>query len=101
MNWDYYESVDRFQRILDAHGITEALKENGAKEGDLVMIGAGLTDCGALLRLFFSQIQHIVPPPLPGEWDFTYNDRRNQWLTELGVDDIKPRRRYSMSDGDP
>ena len=40
MNWDYYESVDRFQRILDAHGITEALKENGAKEGDLVMIGA-------------------------------------------------------------
>ena len=38
MNWDYYESVDRFQRILDAHGITEALKENGAKEGDLVSI---------------------------------------------------------------
>ena len=33
-----------------------------------------------------------------GEWDFTYNDRKNQWLTELGVDDIKPRRRYSMSD---
>jgi Obg family GTPase CgtA-like protein len=40
MNWDYYESVDRFQRILDASGITESLKENGAKEGDLVMIGA-------------------------------------------------------------
>lgn len=43
----------------------------------------------------------FAPPLLPGEWDFTYNDRRNQWLTELGVDDIKPRRRYSMSDGDP
>lgn len=40
MNWDYYESVDRFQRILDASGITAALKENNAKEGDLVMIGA-------------------------------------------------------------
>ena len=39
MNWDYYESVDRFQRILDAQGISEALKEQGAKEGDLVMIG--------------------------------------------------------------
>jgi Obg family GTPase CgtA-like protein len=38
-NWDYYESVMRFQRILDAHGISEALKEVGAKEGDLVMIG--------------------------------------------------------------
>ena len=39
MNWDYYESVDRSQRILDAQGISESLKENGAKEGDLVMIG--------------------------------------------------------------
>jgi GTP-binding protein len=39
MNWDYYESVLRFQRILDAQGISEALKECGAKEGDLVMIG--------------------------------------------------------------
>ena len=39
MNWDYYESVDRFQRILDAQGISATLKENGAKEGDLVMIG--------------------------------------------------------------
>lgn len=39
MNWDYYESVQRFHRILDAQGISEALKEEGAQEGDLVMIG--------------------------------------------------------------
>ena len=71
MNWDYYESVDRFQRILDAHGISESLKENGAKEGDLVMIG---------------------------DWDFTYYDRRNQWLTELGIDDIKPKFRSPKYD---
>jgi len=100
MNWDYYESVDRFQRILDAHGITEALKENGAKEGDLVMIGACVT-CVVHFFVFFHKYNQFVPHPLSGEWDFTYNDRRNQWLTELGVDDIKPRRRYSMSDGDP
>ena len=39
MNWDYYESVQRFHRILDAQGISEALKDEGAQEGDLVMIG--------------------------------------------------------------
>jgi hypothetical protein len=37
MNWDYYESVQRFHRILDAQGISEALKDEGAQEGDLVI----------------------------------------------------------------
>jgi len=32
-NWDYYEAIDRFQRVLDAMGINEALKRKGAKEG--------------------------------------------------------------------
>lgn len=68
MNWDYYESVQRFHRILDAQGISEALKDEGAMEGDLVMIG---------------------------EWDFTYNDRKNRWLSELGMEDVKPRKRRS------
>eukprot|EP00596_Hydrurales_sp_CCMP1899_P000561 CAMPEP_0119039956 /NCGR_PEP_ID=MMETSP1177-20130426/9734_1 /TAXON_ID=2985 /ORGANISM="Ochromonas sp, Strain CCMP1899" /LENGTH=558 /DNA_ID=CAMNT_0007004517 /DNA_START=218 /DNA_END=1894 /DNA_ORIENTATION=- len=68
MNWDYYESVQRFHRILDAQGISEALKDEGAVEGDLVMIG---------------------------EWDFTYNDRKNRWLSELGLEDVKPRQRRS------
>jgi GTP-binding protein len=36
-NWDYYEAVQRFQRILEAEGINDALKEAGAREGDLVM----------------------------------------------------------------
>jgi Obg family GTPase CgtA-like protein len=39
MNWDYSESLQRFHRILSAMGINEALKSQGAKEGDLVMIG--------------------------------------------------------------
>ena len=66
MNWDYYESVDRFQRILDAHGITEALKENGAKEGDLVMIGACVT-CVVHFFVFFvlQKIQPILFLPHP------------------------------------
>jgi len=38
-NWDYYEAAQRFQRILEAQGISEALKQAGAREGDLVMIG--------------------------------------------------------------
>lgn len=32
-NWDYYEAVERFQRILDATGINKTLKKRGAKEG--------------------------------------------------------------------
>jgi GTP-binding protein len=37
--WDNYESIRRFQRILQALGITEALREKGIEEGDVVYIG--------------------------------------------------------------
>ena len=37
--WDNYESIRRFQRILYALGITEALREKGVDEGDSVAIG--------------------------------------------------------------
>ena len=32
---------------------------------------------------------------LSGEWDFVYNDRKNRWLSELGMEDVKPRKRRS------
>ena len=32
---------------------------------------------------------------LSGEWDFVYNDRKNRWLCELGLEDVKPRKRRS------
>lgn len=38
-NWDYYEAAMRFQRILRALGITDALREAGVEEGDTVQIG--------------------------------------------------------------
>jgi GTP-binding protein len=38
-NWNYYEASMRFQRILRALGITEALREAGIQEGDTVRIG--------------------------------------------------------------
>ncbi len=38
-NWDYYEAAMRFQRILRALGITDALLEAGVVEGDTVQIG--------------------------------------------------------------
>jgi len=38
-NWDYYEAALRFQRILEAMGITQALEEAGVQEGDTVAIG--------------------------------------------------------------
>ncbi len=38
-NWDYYEAVIRFQRILEAMGISQALEDAGVKDGDIVRIG--------------------------------------------------------------
>lgn len=38
-NWNYYEAAMRFQRILKALGITEALGTAGIKDGDTVRIG--------------------------------------------------------------
>jgi GTP-binding protein len=38
-NWDYYEAAMRFQRILRAMGVADALREAGVKEGDTVQIG--------------------------------------------------------------
>ena len=56
---------------MDAQGISKALKENGAIDGDLVMIG---------------------------EWDFTYYERRNAWIQDLGLEDMNPRKRASAFD---
>jgi GTP-binding protein len=37
--WELDEAVERFQRILEAMGIYEAMKQAGVKQGDLVRIG--------------------------------------------------------------
>lgn len=37
--WQYYDAVMRFQRILEALGITEALRAKGVQAGDTVQIG--------------------------------------------------------------
>jgi GTP-binding protein len=38
-NWDYYEAAMRFQRILRALGISDALREAGVEDGHTVRIG--------------------------------------------------------------
>ena len=38
-NWGQYEAAARFQRVLEAMGITMALREAGVEEGDTVYIG--------------------------------------------------------------
>jgi len=38
-NWEYYEAALRFQRILSAIGITDALRAAGVVDGDTVRIG--------------------------------------------------------------
>ena len=37
--WDNFESIRRFQRILQALGITDSLREGGVDEGDIIQIG--------------------------------------------------------------
>jgi GTP-binding protein len=37
--WEYYDAVMRFQRILEALDITEALRRQGVQPGDTVRIG--------------------------------------------------------------
>jgi GTP-binding protein len=37
--WEHYQSVRRFQRILETLGIDRALREAGVQEGDTVFIG--------------------------------------------------------------
>jgi GTP-binding protein len=38
-NWEYDEAVMRFQRILEAMGISAALEKAGVEEGDTVRVG--------------------------------------------------------------
>eukprot|EP00897_Mesotaenium_endlicherianum_P009653 jgi/Mesen1/8716/ME000052S08144 len=38
-NWEYFEAVKRFQGVLDASGVTQALRSEGIRENDLVVIG--------------------------------------------------------------
>lgn len=38
-NWDYYEAVKRFQRVLEVSGVNDALKAAGTKAGDTVALG--------------------------------------------------------------
>jgi GTP-binding protein len=37
--WEYDEAAVRFQRIMEAMGIAEALIEAGVRQGDTVLIG--------------------------------------------------------------
>ncbi|MCZ7553202.1 MAG: Obg family GTPase CgtA [Anaerolineales bacterium] len=37
--WEHYQSIRRFQRILEALGIDRALRQAGVQEGDTVYVG--------------------------------------------------------------
>mmetsp|Transcript_36294 Transcript_36294/g.90113 ORF Transcript_36294/g.90113 Transcript_36294/m.90113 type:complete len:193 (+) Transcript_36294:457-1035(+) len=46
-NWDYYEARVRFQKTLNAIGITAALKAKGARDGDTVEVNGMQFDYSA------------------------------------------------------
>eukprot|EP01018_Ginkgo_biloba_P017792 Gb_36197 [translate_table: standard] len=38
-NWEYFESIRRFQHVLEACGVDKSLRKRGVKEGDTVIVG--------------------------------------------------------------
>lgn len=83
-NWDYYEASQRFVRIIEAQGISDALEAKGAQQGDLIMIGEHT-------HAYIMSCMHIVLPfahasVITGDYDFDFWDRKNRWVSELGVD---------------
>eukprot|EP00898_Chlorokybus_atmophyticus_P006027 jgi/Chlat1/6425/Chrsp45S05944 len=38
-NWEYYEAAKRFQKVLEASGISTALRRAGVREKDIIVIG--------------------------------------------------------------
>ncbi len=39
----YFEAVRRFQHVLQASGVNQALREQGVREGDTVVVGQVLS----------------------------------------------------------
>ena len=38
-NFNFYEAIQRFQRILDGMGVLDALRDAGVEAGDTVVLG--------------------------------------------------------------
>jgi Obg family GTPase CgtA-like protein len=55
-NWEYYEAVKRFQKVLDAAGVNQELKRRGVREGDTVVLGE--VSRLVLSKLPFCSVQH-------------------------------------------
>jgi len=89
-NWDYYEAVERFERILVATGISKTLKKRGAKEGR-DRSGDGCTSVGgdhivaaaALLTPNYTS-HHLETPPgdliMIGDQDFDFSSSNNVYV---------------------
>ena len=43
-NWDYYEAVKRFQRVLEVSGVNDVLRAAGVSPGDTVALGDAGTE---------------------------------------------------------
>lgn len=90
-NWNYYESVRRFQRILEARGISRALRAAGATQGmnmrrfpvwSIELTTVNVVTQGDLVMV--------------GDWDFNYWEPKNRWIAELGLEEVNPRLRPGL-----
>ena len=90
-NWNYYESVRRFQRILEARGISKALRAAGATQGTN-------RRRWAVWSIDLTTVNVVTQGDLVmvGDWDFYYWEPKNRWIAELGLEEVNPRLRPGL-----
>ena len=74
-NWDYGEAQERFQRIMQALGVSKKLKEQGARNGDTIMVAD-------VDFVYYEESAMAVRARLAGFMDEEEADEADEWLSD-------------------
>ncbi|EMS67978.1 GTPase obg [Triticum urartu] len=72
-NWDYTESLKRFQHVLEACGVNKTLVKLGVKEGDTVVIGEVDTSSARGKAISGARFCHLCGTG-SGYWQLVFSD---------------------------
>jgi Obg family GTPase CgtA-like protein len=76
-NWESYEAVKRFQKVLDVSGVNQELKRRGVRKGDTVVLGEVSHFVFLTLPLFSLSVC------VPSEWQIVVKKSRT-WAPGRG-----------------
>ena len=79
-NWDYGEAQERFQRIMQALGVSKKLKEQGAKNGDTIMVAD-------VDFVYYEESAMAVRARLAGFMDEEEADEADEWLSDEALEE--------------